>query len=358
MKILDLYIIKKLLSTFLFVVIILISIICVIDYTEKNQDFIKHSLQFGFVLKEYYLNFIPYMANMLSPITVFISTVFVTARLASHTELIGMLNSGMSFRRLMVPYLISSIIIGVLIFVLGAYVIPKANKKRRAFENTYVNTGYYYDARNVHIKISPTSYAYFESYNSDIKTGYQFALETIDSNKLVNKIKADRLVWMDSLHKWRIENYTLRAFKNNIETVKKGVIIDTVLDITAKDFESQHMIHETMTINELDAHIKKLQLRGAENVSTFVIEKYERYTYPFAIVILTLIGFIMSARKSRGGVALQISLGFILAFAYILFVIMSRTISGAGDLHPLLGAWVPNIIFSLIGVLLYKTVPK
>lgn len=357
-KILDRYIIKKMLTTFFFVVLVLVSIICVIDYTEKNSDFMKHHLTFGFIFKEYFIHFIPYMANMLSPITVFIATVFVTAQLAGHTEIIAMLNSGMSFRRLMLPYLLASSILGVGIFILGAWVIPQANKQRLEFENKYYKDQFYYDARNVHIKIAPKSYIYLESYNNTAHIGYQCTIETIDSNKVYDKIKSDRIVWIDSLKKWRLENYTFRSFANNKEILKKGVALDTSIDLSAKDFESQYMMHEQMTIDELDKHINKLKLRGAENIESFLIEKYERFTYPFAIIILTMIGVIVSARKSRGGTALQISLGFILAFVYIIFVIMSRSITSGGGLHPLLGAWVPNIVFTFIGGILYKTVPR
>ena len=358
MKILDKYITKKLLITFFFVVLTLITIICAIDYVEKNEDFLKHKLTFGFIFSNYYIYFIPYMANMISPLTVFIATVFVTARLASDTEIIAMLNSGMSFKRLLFPYFLSACIIASGIFALCAWVIPLSNKKRIDFENKYIKNQFFYDARNVHIKIGPSSYVYLESYNNTSKTGYQFSLENIVDNKLVAKVKADLLTWNDTIQKWNLKNYTFRTFDGDKEIIKKGESLDTVIDLSPKDFESQYMIHETMTLPELNAHIDKLTLRGAENIELFLIEKYERYTYPFAIIILTIIGVIMSARKARGGAALQISLGFILAFVYILLVIMSRSVANAGSLSPLLGAWMPNILFAIVGGVLYKTVPR
>lgn len=358
MKILDKYITKKLLITFFFVVLTLITIICAIDYVEKNEDFLKHKLTFGFIFSNYYIYFIPYMANMISPLTVFIATVFVTARLASDTEIIAMLNSGMSFKRLLFPYFLSACIIASGIFALCAWVIPLSNKKRIDFENKYIKNQFFYDARNVHIKIGPSSYVYLESYNNTSKTGYQFSLENIVDNILVAKVKADLLTWNDTIQKWNLKNYTFRTFDGDKEIIKKGESLDTVIDLSPKDFESQYMIHETMTLPELNAHIDKLTLRGAENIELFLIEKYERYTYPFAIIILTIIGVIMSARKARGGAALQISLGFILAFVYILLVIMSRSVANAGSLSPLLGAWMPNILFAIVGGILYKTVPR
>lgn len=358
MKILDKYITKKLLITFFFVVLTLIAIICAIDYVEKNEDFMKHKLSFGFIVSHYFIYYIPYMANMISPLTVFIASVFVTARLAADTEIIAMLNSGMSFKRLMFPYLLSSSIIAAGIFVMCAWVIPLSNKKRIDFENTYIKNQFHYDARNVHIKIAPTSYIYLESYNNEAHVGFQFSLENIEGNKLLAKIKSETIVWNDTIKKWNLRNYVYRKFDGDKETVIKGASLDTIIDLSPKDFESQYMIHETMTLTELNKHIDKLTLRGAENVEVFLIEKYERYTYPFAIIILTLIGVIMSARKARGGAALQISLGFVLAFVYILLVIMSRSVASAGSLPPLLGAWMPNILFSIVGAILYKTVPR
>lgn len=351
MKILDKYIAKKFLITFFFVVLTLIAIICAIDYVEKNEDFMKHHLTFSFIVTHYYIYFIPYMANMISPLTVFIATVFVTARLAADTEIIAMLNSGMSFKRLLVPYFFSSAIIAAGIFALCAWIIPLSNKKRIDFENTYIKNQFHYDARNVHIKISPNSYIYLESYNNTAHVGFQFSIEHLEGNQLIAKIKSETIVWNDTIKKWSLKNYVSRRFDGDKEIVTRGASMDTVIDLSPKDFESQYMIHETMTLPELNKHIDKLTMRGAENVETFLIEKYERYTYPFAVIILTIIGVIMSARKARGGAALQISLGFILAFVYILIVIMSRSIANAGGLSPLMGAWVPNILFSFIGAI-------
>jgi lipopolysaccharide export system permease protein len=210
----------------------------------------------------------------------------------------------------------------------------------------------------VHIKIGPNSYVYLESYNNTSDVGYQFSLEHIEGNQLLAKVKSETITWNDSIKKWTLRNYTYRTFEGEKELVKKGESLDTAIDLSPKDFESQYMIHETMTLNELNAHISKLQMRGAENIEVFLIEKYERYSYPFAIIILTIIGVIMSARKARGGAALQISIGFILAFIYILLVIMSRSVANAGSLSPLIGAWIPNVLFAIIGTVLYKTVPR
>lgn len=358
MKIFDRYILQKLLTTYVFVVMILVSVICVIDFTEKNEDFIRHKLSAYTILTEYYINLFPYWSSLLSPITVFIATVFVTAKLASHTEIIAILSSGVSFRRLMLPYLIGSAIIGMVNFGLIGFVIPNANKVRIAFERKYVISPFYYDGRNIHIKVAPNVYVYMESYTNLSNSGYRFTMEEIEGTTLKQKLESDRITWDSTKRKWRIDNYKLRTFQGTKEIITRGPPTDTLLNLLPKDFDSNYMLYETFTLPELDRFIKELQSRGSDGVATYQIEKYVRFTNPFAIIILSLIGVIMSARKSRGGVGLQIAFGFILAFIYIIFFIMTKTIAESGSLEPIVGVWIPNFLFAMVGILLYKTVPR
>jgi lipopolysaccharide export system permease protein len=360
MKLLDKYILKKFLTTFFFVVMILVSVICVIDFTEKNDDFIKTQPPASAIIVDYYLNLFPYWANMLSPITVFIATVFVTAKLAAHTEIIAILSSGVSFRRLMVPYVIGSVLVGLMTFGLIGWVIPNANKTRVAFELQYIKNPFYFSDRNIHIKVAPRTYVYMESYSNQSNVGYQFTMEDIDINniKMRRKLSAERVSWQPEKENWKVENYTLRTFDGMDETISHGQSLDTIINLSPKDFSNTYGLNETLTLTELQNFINELRDRGADNVETYLIEKYERFTYPFAIVILTIIGVILSARKVRGGTGGQIALGFALAFVYILFVIVSRSLAQGGGMDPLLATWMPNIIFSFVGLILYKTVPR
>lgn len=357
MKVLDWFILKKFLSAFFFVVLILVAIICVIDITEKNDDFIKHSLSLQQVVG-YYIDFIPFIANLLTPITVFIATVFVTAKMASHTEIIAILSSGVSFRRMMVPYLIGALIIAVISFFLTGWVIPNSNKSRIEFEIQYTKRPFNYSERDIHMKVAPESYMYMENYNNHVNVGYKFTLETIRDKKLVEKLSAKRIEWKPDDEKWMVQNWTLRTFDGFNETLTKGDYLDTTLNILPKDFSYNYKLNESLTLDELDVYIAELRERGADDVENFVIEKYIRYMSPFTVIILTLIGLIVSARKARGGAGFQIALGFFIAFIFIIFYIMSRTVAEAGSVHPLLGIWVPNIVFSLVGLVLYKTVPR
>ena len=359
MNILDKYIIKKFLAAFFFTVVILVSVICVIDFTEKNDDFIQHNLSLSKIIFSYYIYLFPYFANLLSPITIFIAVVFVTAQLAARTEIVAILASGVSFRRLMVPYALGGAVVGLLIFGLLGWVLPIGNKARVQFERAYIKLPYRFQGRNVHIKVGPRSYAYMESYDNSSNIGYHFALETIDGTLLRRRLTADVISWDSVKHAWHLSPQLVRTFRGpQDEQLQTMPARDTTLNLFPKDFASTFKLAETMTLPELNAFIRTKIERGADDTQLYMSEKYERYSYPFAIVILTLIGVILSARKSRAGVGGQIALGFVLAFVFIIFVMLSRNLAQVGSLSPAIAAWVPSGVFSVIGLVLYRFVPK
>jgi len=357
MKILDIYIIRKFLGTFLFVVLLLVSVVSVIDFTEKNDDFLEHQLTTTQILS-YYVDFIPYVASLITPITVFIAVVFVTSKLAGNTEIIAILSSGVSFRRLMVPYMIGALFIAGLSFLLNGWVIPNANKDRIAFEIKYVKSPFYYDERNIHLKIAPDAYAYMESYNNNADVGYRFTLEKIQGNQMLAKLSARRIEWDSTASKWKLKNWTLHTFDGMNESFESGTEMDTTLNIHPKDFGSTYGLYETLTLTELDRHVTVLQERGANDIPLYLVEKYIRYMSPFTAIILTFIGVIMSARKSRGGSGFQIALGFAIAFLFIIFFIFARSIAEANTMNPMVAVWIPNIFFSMVGLVLYRFIPR
>ncbi len=357
MKILDWYILKKFLSTFFFVVFILVIIISVIDFTEKNDDFIENQLKAPEIIG-YYMDFMPYMASLIAPITIFIAVIFVTSKLAGHTEIVAMLSSGISFNRLMFPYLLGAFMLAALSFYLNGWVIPNANKERIAFEIKYVKTPFTYSERDIHLKIAPETYAYMESYNNHSNVGYRFTLEKISHNQLEEKLSARRIEWDSAQANWKLKTWQKHTFDGFNESITKGNEMDTTLNIYPKDFASTHGLYETMTLPELNRHIVELRERGGNDIPIYQVEKYIRFMSPFSAIILTVIGLIMSARKRRGGSSFQIALGFLLAFVYIIFFIFAKSIAEVNSMNPMLAVWVPNIVFSAIGVVLYKTVPK
>jgi lipopolysaccharide export system permease protein len=358
LKILDKYISKRFLITYIYVVMIIVAIVVVVDYTEKADDFIEKKAPTSEIIFSYYLNFIPYWANYISPLMIFIATVFMTANMAVKTEIIAILSSGVSFMRFLRPYVMGASVVAVVTFFMVGWVIPKANKTRLAFENKYVKSQYYFSGRDIHLKIAPNTYAYLESYSNVSKTGFRFTLEKIEGTKLIEKLSAEQIVWDEKKKKWKIEDYKIRKLNTSPHSLVRGASLDSTLNMYPKDFESDYNLYETFTLDELDAYIKQTISRGSDGVETYLIEKYQRYSSPFAVFILTIIGVILSARKARGGVGIQIALGFVLAFVYIMFFILSKGIAEKGGIPPLLAVWLPNIVFGLIGLILYKTVPR
>ncbi len=337
---------------------IIVAIVVVVDYTEKADDFIEKKAPTKAIIFDYYLNFIPYWANYISPLMIFIATVFMTANMAAKTEIIAILSSGVSFMRFMRPYVLGASVVAVITFMMVGWFIPKANKTRLAFENQYIKNQYYFSQRDIHLKIAPEVYAYLESYSNVSKTGFRFTLERIKGTKLLEKLSAEQIVWDPKKKKWKIEDYKIRKLEGDLHSLVRGASIDSTLNMYPKDFESDYNLYETFTLNELDDYINQIRSRGSDGVETYLIEKYQRYSSPFAVFILTIIGVILSARKARGGVGIQIALGFVLAFVYIMFFILSKGIAEKGGIPPLLAVWMPNLVFSLIGLILYKTVPR
>lgn len=357
MKKLDAYILKKLLITFVFVVLMLELIICVIDFTEKNDDFIKNEVSAS-LIRMYYLSFMPYIASMLTPIIVFITTVLVTAQLAAKTEIIAILAAGISFKRMMVPYLMASVIIGACSFYLNSYVIPDANKFRIDFELKYLEDPFYNTDKHIHFKIAPEAYIYLYRYDNRRDMGTTVTLERIEDTRLTEKITARQLIWVDSTARWKLKNWQKRNVLDDREIIDSGREIDTLLSVRPADFGNKDRHWQTMTLSELKDYIALQQSRGADDVPLYQIEKYIRYMQPFTVVILMAIGLIVSARKSRRGTGFQIALGFLIAFLFIIAFILAKSIAEAGSMSPIIAIWLPNILFSIVSVLLYKTVPR
>lgn len=361
MKILDKYLFKKFLTTYVFAVFVIVLVIVVIDFVEKNDDFIEHNAVTKDILLLYYANLAPYWANYISPLMIFISTVFFTAKLASHTEIIAILSSGTSFRRLMYPYILGASVVAVFSFLMVGWILPRANKVRIAFENEFIHEKYYFNDRDLHMAVEKDVYAYLSSYDTQSKTAYDITLEKIVDNKLVEKLYARRGTYVDSLSTWQLYDYKIRKLgilKDDLIFSSGSTPLDSAINMFPSDFDNANNVHETMTIPQLQAKIDLINSRGAEGVEVFQIEYYQRFATPFAVIILSLMGLIVSARKARGGVGVQIAIGFVLAFIYILFYIMSKGIAESGNMPPLLAVWLPNIVFGSIATVMYFTVPR
>lgn len=356
----DRYLIKRFLTTYVFAVFIIVLVILVIDFVEKNDDFLETKPSNNAIFFDYYMNLAPYWANYISPLMIFISTVFFTAKMASHTEIIAILGSGTSFRRLMLPYFIGSGIVAVYSFVMVGWVLPKANIPRIEFQNKYLESDFYFSGRDIHMAVQKNVYAYLSSYDNNSKTAYDFTLEKIEDNRLVEKLTARRATYDDSLKKWKLYDYQIRklGIMKDQMTYVTSAPLDTSINMFPSDFTNAKNRQETLTIPQLQDYIDLINSRGAEGVEIYKIEYYQRFATPFAVMILSIMGLIVSARKARGGVGLQIAIGFVLAFLYIIFYILSKGIAEAGSMNPILAVWLPNIVFSVISVVMYFTVPR
>lgn len=378
MKILDKYILKTLLSTFFFVVLILLAVITVIDLTEKMDKFAKANVSSA-QIAGYYLDYISWIGSFITPITMFIATVYVCARMAGHTEVIAMLSSGISFQRFLLPFFVGAAIIAAISFVLNGWIIPDSNKSRLDFEVQYIKNKFYYDKRNIHIQVAPDIYLYLQSYNNNTNTGYHFSMERFKDNRLIEKLTANRIEWDSTKLKWTLRDYKIKKIDRVFETAShpeaipgfettksivsrdslvSGASLDTTLVINPKEFESDYRKYDGMTLNELNDYIKTLRSRGSTGVEAYEVEKYTRYSSPFTIFILVFMGVIVSSRKSRGGTGLQIAVGFLLSFIFILFFTLFRTFAEAGSSPPEISVWIPNITFGLISLGMYKYVPR
>ena len=352
---LDWYIIKKFLGTFFFTLALILLIVIVFDISEKIDDFLESEVTVKSIIMDYYLNFIPYFGNLFSPLFIFISVIFFTSKMANDTEIIAILNSGMSFKRLLKPFMISAFLLGSLSFVLGNFIIPSSNSERINFENKYLKSKRYSRAKNIHMQIQPGQYIYMESFNSTRNIGYKFTLENFRNGRLSSKLKSDYIQYDTLSSKWTINKYEIREFSDNGEIISNGARIDTSINLSPYDFIKRKSLVETMNIFELNDYIADEKLKGSEQLVYHQIEKHKRVAFPFASIILTLIAVAIASRKTRGGIGIHLGIGILIAFTYILFMQVSTTFATNSNLHPALAVWIPNLCYMLLAsVLIYK----
>jgi lipopolysaccharide export system permease protein len=358
MKKLDWYIVKKFLGTFFFTLALILLIVIIFDISEKIDDFLEHEVSVKTIITDYYFNFIPYFGNLFSPLFIFISVIFFTSKMANDTEIIAILNSGMSFSRLLKPFMVAAVILGALSFVLGNFIIPPSNSERIDFENKYLKSKRFSRAKNIHMQIEPGQYMYMESFNSTRNIGYKFTLENFKNGKLISKLKSDYVQYDTLSSKWIINKYEVREFSKSGEIINSGARIDTILNLSPHDFTKRKSLVETMNMWELNDYIAQEELKGSEQIVYHKIEKYKRIAFPFASIILTLIAVAIASRKTRGGIGIHLGIGILIAFTYILFMQISTTFATNSNLAPALAVWIPNLCYMVLaGVLLHKA-PK
>jgi lipopolysaccharide export system permease protein len=360
LKLIDKYIIRKFLGTFFFCLILILTIAVVFDFAEKIDNFMEKAAPVKAIIFDYYLNFIPYFATLFAPLFVFIAVIFFTSKMAVNTESIAILNSGMSFLRMMWPYFLSALVIAIFTFSLTNFIIPKSNLIRMDFEDKYYRpSSRIIVSENIHRQENKNVLIYMGNYNPLSERGQNFTIEKFnDSGRLESKLSASSVIYDTAKHKWTALNYYIRNIDGNSEAFTRGSQIDTTLTIKPDDLSRDPGFVGTMTYIELNNYIDLLRLQGSDELKLFLIEKHRRIANPFAVFILTLIGVTLSSRKIRGGIGMNIGIGLILSFSYILFLQFASQFSLKGNLGPMLAMWIPNILYSIIGLVLYKMAPK
>lgn len=355
--ILDLYILKKFLGTFFLATILFLAIIAMFDITEKLDAFLTAPIEE--TIFDYFLSFLPYFALQLSPLFVFISVIFFTTKLASNSEIIAILSSGVSFRRLLRPYMIGAAFIAALTFVAENYLVPPTNQKRIDYTNKYVKNKKVEQNSNIQLKITPDVVAYFGRFEDRNKTGYRFSLYEFDGKKLISRTTAQTARYDTTrMYHWILSDYMTRTFDGMDETIIHGRTMDTIIPFEPRDFMISSQDQETLTTPQLIEYIEKQKMRGVANIKAFEIEKESRIASIAAAFILTLIGMSLSSRKVKGGMGLNIGIGLGLSFSYILFSSVTSSFAISGATTPFIAMEIPNVIYLLIGLYLYYKASK
>lgn len=355
--ILDYYILKKFLGTFFLSTLLILAIIAMFDITEKLDAFLTAPL--SETIFDYFISFLPYFALQLSPLFVFISVIFFTSKMAGNSEIIAILSSGISFHRLLRPYMIGAAIIAALSFVADNYLIPPTNQKRIDYTNKYVRNKKVEHNTNIQLKISPDVVAYMGRFEDRNKTGYRFSLYEFDGKRLISRMTAQTAQYDSTrMYHWLLNDYMIRTFDGMDETIERGRKLDTIIPFEPRDFMISANDEETLTTPQLSDYIEKQKMRGVANIKAFEIEKEGRIASVAAAFILTLIGMSLSSRKQKGGLGLNIGIGLALSFSYILFSTVTSSFAISGATTPFIAMEIPNVIYLAIGIFLYKRASK
>jgi lipopolysaccharide export system permease protein len=357
----DWYILKKLLVTFFFCMVLFMLLAVAVDSSEKTDDFVKSGLSTSQIITQYYFGFVPYMWGLLFPLFVFIAVIFFTSRMAARSEIVAILASGTSYLRFLRPYFIGGFLLAGLLWYASRSVIPRAQEIRSTFQNTYIDK---YDVgRSLHQsaiykRSDSTTYVGFRDYDTASKTAGGFFMDKTRDGKMYYNLRAERLSWDTAKKNWQLTNVTERTINGLTETMDTVRVKNVNLNIKPGELRVDEYLKDKMSTPELRQFIKMEELRGSEGLNTLRVELYKRTATPFTVLVLTLIGVSVSSRKTRGGSGLHLAIGIAIAVAFIMMDKFSTVFSIKGDLPPMIAAWLPNILFSAIAFWLYRKAPK
>ncbi len=358
---LDRYIMGKFIGTYFFSILLIISISIVFDFNENLSKFTQYHAPWKSIVFDYYLNFVPYFANLFSPLFVFIAVIFFTSKMAGNSEIISIMAAGVSFKRMMRPYMFSCVIISVMSFLLSSYVIPHGTVIRQNFESLYKNNKKNTSAENVQLQVDKGVIAYIQHYDNTMKKGYGFCLDKFENKKLVSHLTATEVQYdtiSDTKYHWKLYNWKVREMRGMKEKIVSGMERDTVVMMEPVDLVYSKGQQETFTSPQLAEYISKQISRGSSNVVQYQVEYHKRIASSFASFILTIIGASLSSRKRKGGMGMYLGLGLALSFLYIMLQTVSATFAINAGTPPMLAAWMPNIIFAVVAWFCYRKAPN
>jgi len=351
-KTIDIYITKKFLGTFFYAIALILSIAVVFDVSENLDEFLSNDVPVKDIVFDYYVNFVPYFANLFSPLFTFIAVIYFTSKMAYNTEIIAILSSGVSYTRLMRPYMVSALILAIFTYSLGNYIIPPATKTMNAFRLKNIDNIRASVQRDIHQQIEPGVYIYMRTYTPN-DVGNIFTMERFEGSKLTEKLTADNIRWDKETGKWIINNYWKRTIYDDYELLENGYRLDTTLNMTPDEFRFEKNEMETYKTPDLKREISLMKSRGVNSIE-WEIEKHKRMATPFSTFILTLIGVGLASRKIKGGLGFHLGLGLALSFSYILFMQISTVFAVSGSMPVFIAMWIPNILYSAIALFVFR----
>ncbi len=348
--------------TFLFTILTITIIAVVIDTSEKTDDFVKSGLSFMEIVTQYFYGFVPMIISLIFPLIVFISVIFFTSKMSGKSEIVAILANGVNFNRMLRPYLIGGLLLALILWLSNQFVIPRANGIYATFKSRYIDNNSSYrvgdNSSNYYLRVDANTFMGLRYYDTSTKSANKFFLQKVKGNKVYYNLRAESIQWDTAKKKWRIENALERKIDGLNESVKKIDTLFMSLNLQPVDLRRDEYMKDKLITPELDRFIRMQEIRGSEGLNTLKVERYRRDATPFSVIILTLIGVTVSSRKIRGGSGLHLAVGIVVAALFVVMDRFSTVFSTKGDMPPLLAAWIPNIVFAIVCIYLYRKAPK
>lgn len=356
MRKLDLYILKKYFTSFIFTLLILIPVAVAIDATEKIGKFFAHdNLSFASIVQDYYIPFIIFYANTFMPLALFISTILFTSQLANKTEIVAIHSAGISFTRFLKPYFIGATIIAFIALMANHFVVPRTNGTFEDFQDTYLrrNKKSKTYVNNVNLQLSESDYVYFRNFDLNSNNGYDFTYEKFDGLKLKYKLAARSVRYNKKDSTFTLTNYKERFIFNKNDSIHHDTKKDTIFNFKPQDLLYTSTLAKATNSIELRELIKKSESRGVQNLNQYKVEFYKRTSLPISSFILTIIAVALASKKRRGGVGINLALGVSIMFIYVFFMKVFEVLGAGPGANAFIMVWIPNILFGILAVYLY-----